>query len=178
MDYARGKGLLKVTGILLIIFGAITILLTLSTISLPNIITAVIGFLSGLLGIFAGIIGVRNSKILEKAQLCFSVGLLLLIYLAIRSIYTIITASITFGSSDIMEQALNDTLSSNAASVNMSTESFVALGTTMAIVIVVIGSLIQLIIPILYVVGASLNKKGFLQSQQQPHSNPYQEYHQ
>ncbi len=130
---APGKGLLKVSGILLIIFGAIAIvlmllalvasvaLIALSPAALILVLACIIGLAGAVLDLIAGILGVKNCDKPEKAKSCFVFGIILI---AIQVVSMVL--SISGGSFDWT-------------------------------------SIVGLVLPVLYLVGASQNKKFFEQ---------------
>lgn len=111
---AKGAGFLKVTGILMIIGGAIGIIF--SIIALLGI-AALVGSIAQLV---AGIIGVANCKKPEKAMTCIVFGVIVAVF--------------------------------NVAGVILN----VAGGGSFNFVSLITG----LILPVLYVIGAGLNKKA------------------
>jgi len=151
MVQARGKGFLKVTGILLIIFGALTVIIGLlaiagsamigsgtvdmsaagvdagaydaGTIMLMSVFTVVMGIIN----LVAGIIGVANANKLEKAQLCFIIGIVLIVLQLIDAVYSTIVGELS-----------------------------------------IFGIVVGLILPILFVIGANKNKEQFAEMQSQP----------
>lgn len=92
MKQAPGKGLLKVTGILFIIFGAVSVVVTLIGVFMGTFFVAagmsvtgavvVVGIiimcLGGLLEFLAGIFGVKNCDKPEKCNTCIVYGVLII----------------------------------------------------------------------------------------------------
>ncbi len=137
----RGKMMLKVTGILYIIFAVLSMLggllamlggglFALGGIGANAYLGAALGgmiLLSGLvlilgniLGLVAGILGVRYCDKPEKAQTCFVLGVILIVFAALN--------------------LLGQVFDSSAGGI--------------------LGGLISLILPICYTVGASWNKQS------------------
>lgn len=110
---APGKGLLKVTGILLIIGGVFCILQSVyssalvSMLSLPKEelapntaaifqemgltvqkaqLSAATSSIQGILYLVAGIFGVRNCNKIEKSQICFACGIFLIIFVLFNTV--------------------------------------------------------------------------------------------
>jgi len=163
MPNAPGKGLLKVTGILMVIFASIEILLLLlgsglmmlvgfiagtaadtagvlneamatAGVSIALIVIAlVVGFIAAIFELVVGIIGIKNSNVLEKAQTCFNLAIVILV--------------IQFGS----------------LVLGIVSSGFSPL------------SLIGFVLPVLYLIGANMNKKALAQQAQQ---YPQQQYSQ
>ena len=107
MQSAPGKGLLKVVGILFIIFGAISIIvallgiaggLALSAISgilgATLIVGTIIACLGGIMEFIAGIYGVRNCDKPEKATTCVVLGIIILVL----SVISLIVSSFSWTS--------------------------------------------------------------------------------
>lgn len=130
---AKGSGFLKVTGILMIIGGALSIILYIIAIigiaalvylsegelSSGLLYTAgVLGLVSAVAQLIAGIIGVKNCKKPEKAKTCIVWGILVIALTVIGSILNVV------GGSDFSVSSL----------------------------------LIGLVIPVLYIIGAVKNK--------------------
>lgn len=123
---APGKSLLKVCGILLIIFSAIALLFVgigfvgysqmnnpeymqvleqtaLQTgVAVPSAMETLISVLISTVGVVvqlvAGILGVKNCDRQDKAQGCFIMGILLIAYQLVSAGYTSITGSLTLWS--------------------------------------------------------------------------------
>ena len=110
---AKGKGLLKVTGILLIIFGAIAAVISLAAIAgggLAATSGSAIGAAAGGIAIFAGFIllvgaaleliagifGVKNCDKPDKSQSCLVLGILMLVIQVISMIVSISAGSFNF----------------------------------------------------------------------------------
>ncbi len=135
----QGTKILKVTGILMIIGGALLVLLGLialaggALVASANvsgatavggllIVASAISLLGAALELIAGILGVKNCQNPEKAGTCFTLGIVLIALSVASNIFSIIV---------------------NGFSASM------------------VGSLVLgLILPILYTYGASLVKKG------------------
>ena len=130
---AKGSGFLKVTGILMIIGGALSIILYIIAIigiaalvylsegelSSGLLYTAgVLGLVSAVVQLIAGIIGVKNCKKPEKAKTCIVWGILVIAICVIGSILNVV------GGSDFSVSSL----------------------------------LIGLVLPVLYIIGAVKNK--------------------
>ena len=130
---AKGSGFLKVTGILMIIFGSIAIIVGIVAIagiaalayisdgelSSGLLYTAgVLGLVSAVVQLIAGIIGVKNCKKPEKAKTCIVWGILVIALCVIGSILNVV------GGSDFSVSSL----------------------------------LIGLVLPVLYIIGAVKNK--------------------
>lgn len=130
---AKGSGFLKVTGILMIIGGALSIILYIIAIigiaalvylsegelSSGLLYTAgILGLVSAVAQLIAGIIGVKNCKKPEKAKTCIVWGILVIALTVIGSILNVV------GGSDFSVSSL----------------------------------LIGLVIPVLYIIGAVKNK--------------------
>lgn len=130
---AKGSGFLKVTGILMIIGGALSIILYIIAIigiaalvylsegelSSGLLYTAgVLGLVSAVVQLIAGIIGVKNCKKPEKAKTCIVWGILVIALCVIGSILNVV------GGNDFSVSSL----------------------------------LIGLVLPVLYIIGAVKNK--------------------
>lgn len=127
-----GKGMIKVSGIILIVFGSIALLLLLML--LPFLgelmdelgsgyaISLFFGFLGAGCTLAFGIIGVRNAGNAAKAQSIITMGIILIVLHAI----------------DLFAATI-------VGEVDAST---------------VVGKIIGLTLPILYIVGGNMNKKG------------------
>jgi uncharacterized membrane protein HdeD (DUF308 family) len=146
---AKGKGFLKVTGILLIIFGAFSLIsgvisvVTASkaasdggqlldsmnaiaqaqginyTYTAQGLMTAaILALVVGALYLAAGIIGVANCNKPQKAQMCFIMGIIMIVAVLADAVY----------------QAMNGTFG-------------------------IIGTVLNLILPVLYLIGANKNKQ-------------------
>lgn len=114
---AKGKGFLKVVGILLIIFGAFGMISSISSFALSRtmteemmqmmeqlgtpvdsqtlIIAGIIGMVASVVYIVTGIIGIKNCNKPEKAQICFICGIVLIVLELANQVYAIIAG--TFG---------------------------------------------------------------------------------
>lgn len=105
---AKGSGFLKVTGILMIIGGALGIILGIvaligvsafaylaeGEISTGLLYTAgIITLLSAIVQFIAGIIGVKNCKRVEKAQTCIVWGILVILFSVVGSVLTVVGGS-------------------------------------------------------------------------------------
>jgi hypothetical protein len=159
MNDARGKMLLLVSGILLIIFGGINLIATFlgmaayTALSVFPVLDVVIALIGGLFGIFVGILGIKNCAVPEKAQQCLMADVILMVYLAIAPIITTI-----FGVETI----------NNVLALAEAPESMAGTLTVAVIFGLVLGILLSLIIPVLYLAGALLNKKSLAQGRQFP----------
>ena len=110
MNNAPGKGLLKVSGILFIVFGGISLLLgvlALAGLMMPGgaqmveqttgvsattvIIGAILIVVIAAVNITAGILGVKNANKPEKAQTCFIVAVVLLVIIIVNSVISVST---------------------------------------------------------------------------------------
>lgn len=142
---AKGRGFLKVCGILMIIGGAISIIVTGivgivgysagsafasevdyatgAAVGIAVLIAAVIGLIGGVLELIAGIVGVKNSNKPEKATACIVWGFIVLALNVISLICAI-------------------------AGGNQSAGSIIA------------SIICGLALPVLYLIGAFLNKKN------------------
>ncbi|MDD3339814.1 MAG: hypothetical protein PHS82_13275 [Lachnospiraceae bacterium] len=139
---ARGKNFLKVTGIIMIVFGAIGALSTLisfaglsvlmqtyaalgmdTSMIVPGLIISAIG---GVLQLAAGIIGVVHARKPEKAMLCIIFGVLLVILQIVSGVTSLLVVNAQ-GSS---------------------------------IVTTIISMIIGLILPVLFIYGGILNKQS------------------
>lgn len=134
MQEAPGGSLLKVTGILLIIFGGIGLISSLITIiAIPLllsegygsiiILSVVVSTIISALNVIAGILGVKNSYEISKAGICKTFGIILIVIQIINSIFSFYSNSVQ------------------------------GKGVGMVIFSLIIG----LILPILYFLGASKN---------------------
>lgn len=127
----KGKNFLKVTGILMIIFGAIAlifgIIALLGVLALDAkgllLIAVILGLVSAVCEIIAGIVGVKNCNKPEKAGACIAWGVITLI-LALAGV----VISILMGGSSVS-----------------------------SIIVSIVSSIA---IPVLYLIGAGLNKKS------------------
>lgn len=139
---ARGKNFLKVTGIIMIVFGAIGVLSTLisflglsmlmqtyaalgmdTSMVIPGLIISAVG---GVLELAAGIIGVVNARKPEKAMVCIIFGILLVILQVVSGATSLLAVSAQ-GSS---------------------------------IITTIISMIIGLILPVLFIYGGILNKQS------------------
>ena len=137
---AKGKNFLKVTGILMIIGGAISmIVMIIALIAIgagdaltggevsastgkPGLLYAscIIGLLGSVVEFVAGIFGVAHSKKPEKANTCFVWGIIVVVFTVIGTVLSLIGGS-SFGSQ-------------------------------------IVYLLTGLVVPVLYIIGANLNK--------------------
>ena len=96
----QGSKFLKVTGILMIIFGALALVLAIIAIAGISLLAAM-GASSGLLTVscmlvgavaelVAGIIGVKNWNKLEKAGTCITWGIIVIVLCVISNILTVV----------------------------------------------------------------------------------------
>ena len=146
MQEAKGKTILKVVGILFIIFGAISVIISLLALvggaALAGasgmlegadagmvaaggaivIVAGVVALIQSVIDLIAGILGVKNCDKPEKAQTCFILGVVIIVIAIISDIFAFISSG-----------------------VNAST---------------IISALIGLVLPVLYVVGANKNKQS------------------
>ena len=135
---AKGAGFLKVTGILMIIGGAIDIIFSIialfsvpivvlfNTLIEPGMLYAAdaLALVGSIAQLVAGIIGVANCKKPEKAMICIVFGVIV----AVLNVAGVILNVVSGNSSD-----------------------FVSL---------IIGLVLGLVLPVLYIVGAYMNKKA------------------
>ncbi|MCL1916836.1 MAG: hypothetical protein FWG14_00745 [Peptococcaceae bacterium] len=151
MVNAPGKTLLLISGILLVIIGALSILifgLTLAGLLAGDslgigeevtqaitdsgtdkdtlIVGAIIFIVAGLWALVVGILGIKNRAVLEKAQLCLVLGV---IFIVLALVGVVLQA---IGGAEIQDLALG---------------------------------LIDLVLPLVFVAGAIMNKKALSQQQ-------------
>lgn len=132
---APGKMMLKVSGIILIIFGGIAALASLAGILLGGavgmagagaaaagliIFGSIIVLVSGAFNVVAGIMGVKNCNVPEKANICFVFGIIMVSLQVISFLMNLISGSLS-GS-------------------------------------VIISTLIGFVLPVIYLLGAMKNK--------------------
>ena len=105
---APGKGLLKVTGILLIIFAGINILAviglgalaaSLGTSGLIVVLAVLVSCILAALQLIAGILGIKNCDKPEKAQVNFILGILLILAIIINQAVVVVMGSFVWWSS-------------------------------------------------------------------------------
>lgn len=131
---SKGKGFLKVCGIIMIVGGGLSILLSIFSlaaafgafaIGLPGYgFGIIIGILAGIMELVCGIVGVVNCDKPEKAGVCLAFGVIVIVLSLIGQILVWVNAAAI------------------GASVN-----FVSIITS-------------LILPVLFIIGAVLNKKA------------------
>jgi len=136
--------MIRVTGILMIVFGSIALVATVSVLSgmigsFMSALTALMIYelLMGALTLVFGIAGVMNARKVTKAQSIITMGVTLLV---IRIIDTIATSVILI---DL----------SNLNAVELSS---------------IFGSMLGYVLPILYIVGGNMNKRDI-----QPQTPPF-----
>ena len=102
-----GKGLIKVTGILLIIFGAIALIFGIIAIAAVAYVgglfdedvsalyslSVIYAFIPTILSFIAGIVGVKNCGNPTKAGTCFAWGIVLIILFVISTILDIVNSA-------------------------------------------------------------------------------------
>jgi hypothetical protein len=144
MVQARGKVLLLVSGILLILLGGIIIFGNLLNASkyLSNIPVFTIELLLGVFGIFVGGFGIKNSSAPEKAQQCIIVDIILM---------GVLVAGV------ISDLILDTDTDINIGS--LATTSGAEMAFTIAFLIVCL-SIVYLGAPLLYLIGAIMNKQN------------------
>lgn len=128
----QGSKFLKVTGILMIVFGAIALVLAIIAIAGVGLlaamgasstlltISAILALVDAALQLVAGIVGVKNWNKLEKAGTCITWGIIVIVLCVISNIFTVVGGG------------------------NFS----------------VVSLLIGLVIPVLYLIGGIQNKKA------------------
>ncbi|MCL1917542.1 MAG: hypothetical protein FWG14_04390 [Peptococcaceae bacterium] len=138
MNTARGQKLLSSSGVLLVVFGLITVAILVwaliktgsdSEWGVVDVIGVVLWILSGGLAIVTGVLGIRNCKLPEKAQQCLIMGSGLIV-----SMLALSSLALVFAREDL--GALEDTVG------------------------FAVFSLVALIVPVLYLIGAIQNKKS------------------
>lgn len=133
---AKGKSYLKITGVLMIIFGVISAIIYLigsvggglliagdkaKDVGTMALLVMIIGLIWAVFEVVAGVMGVKNCENPQKADACLKMGIILIIFAAVSNV------------------------------AQMVQEGFTAGG---------IGSLIVgLLLPVLYCYGAKLNKE-------------------
>jgi peptidoglycan/LPS O-acetylase OafA/YrhL len=140
MNNARGKKLLSVSGVLLIVFGVVTLAALVAILVRENSEWAFIDFIAlvlwiicGGLGIFAGGFGIKNRKVPEKAQHCAIMGSVLIVSMVAMGILTLVFAG--------------EELATTDDAIGYAVVCFVSL-----------------IFPVLYLIGALRNKKSLVQN--------------
>ena len=145
MQQSKGRGFLKVCGILMIIGGALTIIVTgilgiVSAVAIsalasdPSIeyagpaaglliVAAIIGLIGGIVELIAGIVGVKNANRPEKATTCIVWGFIVLVL-------QIVSLILSFAGGG-----------SNAGTI-------------------IVNIIAGIALPVLYLIGAFLNKKS------------------
>lgn len=139
---AKGKNILKVSGILLIIFGAIGLIMTIVSLvgasaigamagamgvdtGAYNALVTVSGVISiacGAVNLIAGILGVINAAKPEKAKTCMLLGIIMVVLQVVSTIFSIVVSGFN--------------------------------GT------VFVGLIVGLVLPVLMIVGANQNKQS------------------
>ena len=144
MSNSKGRVFLKVCGILMIIGGAITIIVSGilglvgyaagnaiasagdqsagEVVGVLVLVGAIISLISGILELIAGIVGVKNANKPEKATTCLVWGIIVLVLNIIGMILTFVGDSSGAGT-------------------------------------IIVSIITSLVVPVLYIVGAVLNKK-------------------
>ena len=143
-----------VAGILLIVFGSISVILALISLAASSFIIGVLELICGACGIVVGVFGIKNRGLPEKAQQCLLLDIILMVLLVGRAIYSV---TVSLG-------ALNQ-VSSYSSVDSGALFAGSAIG-------VIIGVIITFTIPVLYLIGAIMNKKAFTQLSQYP-NQPY-----
>lgn len=152
---AKGKTLLQVVGIILIIWGAITLISGIISVVTANkaatdggqmldllnstasaaglnytytasglMISAIIAVVTGAVQLVAAIIGVVNCNKPEKAQICFIMGIVLIVVVLAESVYGAVSGTFS-----------------------------------------ILSTILGLILPVLYFIGANFNKQAAEQNQ-------------
>ena len=94
-----GKGILKVTGILIIVFGVLGLISELVLLFVENpvvaaleipIIITILGFAGTIFSLAIGVLGVKYCKNIEKAKLLLQLAIIFIICIPAISIYTAI----------------------------------------------------------------------------------------
>ena len=102
---APGRSFLKVTGILCIIYGAVLLLSSVSSIFVYKQLTAssllisiIFVVVAAVVFLAAGILGVANSRKVERAGICMIMGILMIAYVVINFGYGALTSGVAVGS--------------------------------------------------------------------------------
>ena len=108
MNNAPGKGLLKVTGILMIIGGGLAVLLGLlgmaggailatQSVALGGVtmLASIVAIVGGAFELIAGIFGVKNCDKPEKAQSCFVFGVILVAFAVLSAIMSLMSGQLS-----------------------------------------------------------------------------------
>lgn len=145
MQKSKGSGFLKVCGILMIIGGALTIVISGilgisgyvvgnemvnsgelqagQTIGTVVLVSAILSLIGGILELIAGIVGVKNNNKPEKATLCLVWGIIVLVLNLISLIFSLSGGSSGVGS-------------------------------------IIVSVIFSLALPVLFIIGAVQNKKS------------------
>ena len=98
----QGSKFLKVTGILMIVFGALALVLAIVAIAGISVLAAlgassnmltisfIVAFVGAVLELVAGIIGVKNWNKLEKADTCIAWGIIVIALCIISNVLTVV----------------------------------------------------------------------------------------
>lgn len=148
---ARGRKFLKVVGIILIVFGGISLLMALFSVMGASAIISM-GMPAGIMWasivfsvvasgiqLFAGICGVRYCEVTEKAKTCLILGVIMVVIQVVSAV---------IGYIQTVQTAHLATLTSGVVS------------STTTVMSTVFGLIIGLILPVLYLYGAILNTKS------------------
>ena len=150
---AKGRKVLKVVGIIMIVIAAIGLISSLisllgasalismgvgATITWVSIVVSLI--FSGI-ELAAGIFGVKNCNVPEKAQTCLIFGVVLIVL-------------------QVIGTAIGYVYSLDVTAVTAAAYGTELVSSTTTIMSTVIGLIIGLVLPVLYIYGASLNKKS------------------
>ena len=139
MQNTKGSGFLKVCGILMIIGGAISIIISILGIVLGGamqqagaeysesgsivLVAAIIALIAGILELIAGIVGVKNARKPEKATACIVWGFIVLVLQIVGLVFSLIGSGSGAGT-------------------------------------IIISIITGIALPVLYLIGAFLNKKS------------------
>lgn len=153
MQEAKGKTFLKVTGILLIIFGALGLISSLVSMAGASVLSAlaaefganlggilmlsaIVSIVLGAVDLVAGILGVKNAQLPEKAQVCFIMGIIMVLLQVVSFIFALV---------------VNSSMTPIYEAAGMPNPG---------IVTSVLGLIVGLVLPVLYLVGANKNKQS------------------
>ena len=168
MNQTQGRKMLKVTSVILLIFGALGTFSSISTLIGGNkvasasyingefsssvsqlggseiTITTIIGLVGAVLTLIAGIVGLLQSSKTDKATICVILGFAIIAVSIVSTIVSIMNINV-----------VAENLSASFNNIQADPETLKTVVTAMAYTLPIVGFIINLILPLLYIRGAS-----------------------